>query len=169
LFLLVGPAAAASEEAKSALRKLVRALPQTFRADAEAAARATVLDPARWGEAGRERRRPPRAELLQGAVIRSRKVALTYVNAAGVRSERLVDPWGLVDKDDTWYLIAGTGDGRRTFRLDRIVDAEVTDRPAVRPDGFDAAAAWEQIVGELEERRSATWATVLVAHRHVPI
>src|SRR5690606_19092095 len=138
LFLLVGPAAAASEEAKSALRKLVRALPQTFRADAEAAARATVLDPARWGEAGRERRRPPRAELLQGAVIRSRKVALTYGRAAGVRSERLVDPWGLVDKDDTWYLIAGTGDGRRTFRLDRIVDAEVTDRPAVRPDGFDA-------------------------------
>src|ERR1700757_108748 len=38
LFLLVGPAAAVSDEAKAALRKLVRALPQTFRADAEAAA-----------------------------------------------------------------------------------------------------------------------------------
>jgi hypothetical protein len=31
--LLVGPAAAVSGEAKAALRKLVRALPQTFRAD----------------------------------------------------------------------------------------------------------------------------------------
>src|SRR6187431_1387483 len=38
LFLLVGPVAAESGEARTALRKLVRALPETFRADAEAAA-----------------------------------------------------------------------------------------------------------------------------------
>src|SRR4029453_17261636 len=50
LFLLAGPAAAIAPEAKSALRKLVRALPDTFRADAEAAASAVVIDPARWGE-----------------------------------------------------------------------------------------------------------------------
>jgi len=31
------------------LRKLVHALPQTFRADAEAAASATMIDPTRWG------------------------------------------------------------------------------------------------------------------------
>src|SRR5215218_9791742 len=34
LFLLVGPAAAGSDDARSALRKLVQALPRTFRADA---------------------------------------------------------------------------------------------------------------------------------------
>src|SRR5512144_1552356 len=50
LFLLVGPAAAVSGQAKAALRKLVQALPQTFRADAEAAARATMIDATRWGE-----------------------------------------------------------------------------------------------------------------------
>jgi hypothetical protein len=48
LFLLVGPAAAVSDEAKAALRKLVQALPKTFRADAEAAASATMTDPTRW-------------------------------------------------------------------------------------------------------------------------
>ena len=52
LFLLAGPAAAVAPEAKSALRKLVRALPDTFRADAEAAADAVVVDSARWGEPG---------------------------------------------------------------------------------------------------------------------
>src|SRR6187402_564085 len=46
LFLLVGPAAAVSGEAKAALRKLVRALPHTFRADAQAATEATMMDPA---------------------------------------------------------------------------------------------------------------------------
>ena len=54
--LLVGPAAAVSGEAKAALGKLMRALPQTFRADAEAAASATMIDPTRWGE--RDRRGP---------------------------------------------------------------------------------------------------------------
>src|ERR1700729_3000064 len=48
LFLLVGPAAV-SDEAKAALRKLVRALPPTFRANAQAAAVATMIDPTRWG------------------------------------------------------------------------------------------------------------------------
>jgi predicted DNA-binding transcriptional regulator YafY len=167
LFLLVGPAAAVSDEAKAALRKLVRALPQTFRADAEAAASATVIDPTRWGE--RDRRRPGMVDLLQAAVVRRRKVHLTYANHAGERTERLIDPWGLVDKDDIWYLLAGTERGQRTFRVDRIIAAEPTDQPAERPDDFTLATAWERVVGEVEQRRSRTWATVLVEARFVPV
>ncbi|MDV7354704.1 YafY family protein [Rhodococcus oxybenzonivorans] len=167
LFLLVGPAAAVSDEAKAAMRKLVRALPQTFRADAEAAASATMIDPTRWGE--RDRRRPEMVNLLQDAVIRRRKVRLTYNNSARQQSERLVDPWGLVDKDDTWYLLAGTDKGQRTFRVDRIVASEPTDHPAERPDDFALATAWERIVGQMEEKRSRTWATVLIEARFVPI
>ena len=167
LFLLAGPAAARSGEAKAALRKLVRALPQTFRADAEAAASATMIDPTRWGE--RDRRQPEVVALLQAAVIRRRKVRLTYEGSARERTERLVDPWGLVDKDDIWYLIAGTERGQRTFRIDRIIAAEPTDQPAERPDDFTLAAAWEQIVGEVEQRRSRTWATVLVEDRFVSV
>src|SRR5690349_12459789 len=49
LFLLAGPAAARTPQMRSAVRKLVRALPGTFRADAEAAAGAVVIDTARWG------------------------------------------------------------------------------------------------------------------------
>jgi predicted DNA-binding transcriptional regulator YafY len=167
LFLLVGPAAAVSEEARAALRKLVRALPATFREDAEAAAGATMVDPARWGERGR--RRPPLVDALQAAVVRRRRVRLTYLDARRERSERPVDPWGLVDKDDVWYLIAGTGRGQRTFRVDRIVAAEPTGERFERPDGFALAEAWDRVVGEVEERRSRTWATVRIETRFVPI
>ncbi|MCA2226465.1 helix-turn-helix transcriptional regulator [Nonomuraea aurantiaca] len=167
LFLLVGPAAAVSGAAKAALRKLVRALPQTFRADAEAAAGATMIDPTRWGE--RDRRRPELVDLLQAAVVRRRKVRLTYAGSARERTERLIDPWGLVDKDDIWYLIAGTERGQRTFRVDRIIAAEPTGQPAERPDDFTLAAAWEQVVGEVERRRSGTWATVIIEARFVPV
>ncbi len=167
LFLLVGPAAAVSREAKSALRKLVRALPQTFREEAEAAAGATMLDPTRWGE--RDRDRPPLVDDLQRAVVRRRKVRLEYAGRTGERSGRVIDPWGLVDKDDVWYLLAGTEKGRRTFRVDRIVTAEVTDEPAERPDDFELEAAWEEVVDEMEGRRSRTWATVLIDQRYLPV
>jgi predicted DNA-binding transcriptional regulator YafY len=188
LFLLVGPAAAVAPEAKAALRKLVRALPDTFRADAEAAASAVVIDPSRWGERVRERsavvellqhavvrrrkvrfgyasRGRERAE--QTAVVRRRKVRLGYANRAGERTQRLVDPWGLVDKDDIWYLIAGTERGQRTFRVDRIADAAVTAETFERPADFALSSAWDQVVTEVEQRRSGVSATVLVAARFV--
>jgi predicted DNA-binding transcriptional regulator YafY len=108
-------------------------------------------------------------DLLQDAVVRRRKVRLTYTNSARERSVRLVDPWGLVDKDDVWYLIAGTERGQRTFRVDRVVEAEPTDEPAERPDDFVLDRAWQEVVGEVEQKRSRTWATVLIETRFVPI
>jgi predicted DNA-binding transcriptional regulator YafY len=167
LFLLLGPAAASSDDVKAALRKLVRALPQTFRADAEAAASATMIDPTRWGE--RDRRRPELVAFLQTAVVGRRKVRLIYTSRTRERTERLVDPWGLVDKDDIWYFVAGTERGQRTFRVDRIVAAEPTDQPAERLDEFALATAWQQVVSEVEQRRSRTWATVLIKERFVQI
>ncbi|WP_280238878.1 helix-turn-helix transcriptional regulator [Nocardia abscessus] len=167
LFLLAGPSAGAVPEARSALRKLVRALPQTFRGDAQAAADAVVIDPARWGATDREL--PPVVALLQRAVVQRNKVRLRYANRTGERSERLVDPWGLVDKDAVWYLVAGTERGRRTFRVDRISEASLTGEPAHRPDDFDLAAAWAQVVEEMEQRRATTAATVLISERLLPI
>src|SRR5688572_17076049 len=160
LFLLAGPAASVSPNARSALRKLVRALPDTFRADADAAAGAVVVDPTRWGESDRER--PELVDLLQTAVVRRRKVSLDYANRARERTTRLVDPWGLVDKDDIWYLLAGTDGGQRTFRVDRILDASVTDLLAERPAGFELSEEWQRIVDEVEQQRSLVSATVRI-------
>ena len=169
LFLLVGPAASSSvaPEIRSALRKLVHALPDTFRADAEAAAQAVVHDPAAWGETGREL--PELVEMLQSAVVRRRKVQLVYTSRAREVTQRLVDPWGLVDKDDIWYLIAGTDHGQRTFRVDRIVDAVGTDLVAERPAEFDLSVAWERVVGWVEEQRSHVSATVVLEARFVGV
>src|SRR6187549_79279 len=48
LFLVAGPASSATPEVRAALRKLVRALPEAFRLEAEAASTAIVRDPAGW-------------------------------------------------------------------------------------------------------------------------
>jgi predicted DNA-binding transcriptional regulator YafY len=167
LFVLAGPAATVVPEVRSALRKLVRALPDPFRPEAEAAARAVVIDPASWGE--RTRERPPMVDLLQAAVVQRRRVELVYADRTRRRTRRLVEPWGLADKDDVWYLVAGTDEGQRTFRVDRVIDAVLTDVPAEPPAGFDLSAAWERVVEDMERRRYQRWATVLVGARHVDV
>ena len=167
LFLLAGLATPRTPAARSALRKLVRALPETFRADAEAAAGAVVVDPTRWGEG--DRARPELVDVLQDAVVRRREVMLEYEGRSHQHTQRLVDPWGLVDKDGVWYLVAGTAKGQRTFRVDRIAEASLTGNAADRPDDLELSRAWEQVVDEVEQRRSLTSATVVIAARHLPV
>ena len=162
LFLLLGPATAGGPELSSALRKLVRALPATFRADAEAASRAVVSDRAGWGEPDREA--PALVRSLQEAVVRRRKVRMVYRE-----TERLADPYGLADKDGIWYFLAGTPNGQRTFRVNRIEAAETTDLPSHLPDGFDLRAEWTRVVAEMEQRRSLISATVLLDARYYPV
>jgi predicted DNA-binding transcriptional regulator YafY len=152
LFLVAGPSSAATPEVKAALRKLVRALPETFRAEAEAAASAVVLDPATWD--GAVARRPVHLDVLQQAVVGGVQVRLGYVGRDRRESERMVHPLGLVSKGSAWYLIAGTDAGRRTFRLNRVRSVEVTDEPAHRPPGFDLAEVWKAIVESLDEQRA---------------
>ena len=160
LFLVAGPSAAVTPDAKTALRKLVQALPETFRTAAEAAASAVVLDPARWG--GTAPRLPDHLDTLRRAVIDGVQVRLGYYDRQGTESERMVHPLGLVEKASVWYLVAGTERGQRTFRLSRIRSIDVTDQPAHRPADFDLAAAWDEIVTTVEEQRASTTAVVRV-------
>lgn len=159
LFLVAGPSSAITPQAKAALRKLVRALPETFRAEAEKAASAIVLDPAGWGRTAP--RTPPHLEALQQAVIEGVQVRLGYTDAKGAVTERTVHPLGLVSKGTTWYLVADTEAGRRTFRVWRVRSAELTDEPARRPENFDLQAAWEEIIATLDERRGLRHITAL--------
>ncbi|WP_433831400.1 helix-turn-helix transcriptional regulator [Actinoplanes sp. CA-015351] len=182
LFLMTGPASASPAspgEAKTALRKLLRALPEPFRDEAQAAAEATLIDPSRWGQHDRDQ--PEDVRRLQDAVVRTRRIRFSYQgtkrsaqgtkrNAQGTKhnaqgQEREADPWGVIDKDGVWYLLAGTDRGQRTFRLDRMSALNETGQTFDRPDGFTLDEAWNRVVGAIEERRSRTWATVLIPER----
>lgn len=153
LFLVAGPAADATPQLKAALRKLVRALPEPFRANAEAAAAATVVDPAGWGS-NRRPNRPRHLEALQAAVADGEQVALGYVNRGGEETIRVVHPLGLAVKGTVWYLLAGTADGLRTFRVGRVRSVQRTGDPVVRPDGFELAEAWEGVVERVDRLRA---------------
>jgi predicted DNA-binding transcriptional regulator YafY len=166
LFLVAGPSAAATPEIKAALRKLVRALPEPFRAEAEAAASAVVIDPDRWDRNSP----PPPAHLdeLRQAVVDGVQVRLGYAGRDRPESERVVHPLGLVAKASVWYLVAGTDAGQRTFRVSRVRSVVRTGDPVERPEGFDLAETWRSIVDSIDERRVPFRATVRASREAVP-
>src|SRR3954451_2470652 len=69
---------------------------------------------------------------VEQAVTTQTVLRLSYVDAAGRRSDRVVEPAGLLTADGRWYLIAWcrTRQAGRGFRLDRIAAAAPTDEPA---------------------------------------
>lgn len=163
LFLVAGPASAATPAVKAALRKLVPALPEPFRQQAEAAATSVVVDPRHWGFDQRDPRPPRFLDELQDAVIRGVQVVLGYVDGKGSETQRTVHPLGIVAKGSVWYLVCHTEAGRRTFRIDRVTSIVLTDDRVQRPEGFDLANSWREIADEVDRRRTPLEAQAICA------
>lgn len=169
LFLVAGPSSSATPEVKAALRKLVRALPEPFRDEAEAASSAVIVDPTVWGARYRARPTPPHLVALQNAVIDAEQVELGYVARDGTESTRTVHPLGLATKNQVWYLMADTDAGLRTFRIDRVRSVQHTGRAVVRPEGFDLAAAWREVLDKVDSYWAAVCVKGTVVRDHVHV
>lgn len=154
LFLVAGPQPTASREVRAALRKLLRALPEPLRAQAEAASSRVVIDRSGWDRPPDTV--PPAAHLgtVQGAVIDGEQVRLGYVARDGTPTTRTVHPLGLAAKGPTWYLFAQTDGGTRAFRVDRMTSVAPTGEPVVRPEGFDLAGTWRRFIDEVDRMRT---------------
>ncbi|MER5460442.1 WYL domain-containing protein [Streptomyces sp. NPDC002668] len=153
LFLLAGPSSA-TPELRTALRKLVRALPSTLRSGAEAAANAGVTDDTDWSRSP-VTASAPHLDALQRAVVEGTQIRLGYARPGRPAGERTVHPLGLASKAGVRYLVAGTAQGLRTFRLSRVISVTPTGDPVVRPDGFDLPTAWRSLASGMEDRMLA--------------
>jgi predicted DNA-binding transcriptional regulator YafY len=169
LFLAAGPSSSASPHLQGALRKLVRALPEPFRLHAEAASSALVVDPSGWDDVAEVRPPPEHLDALQVAVIEGQQVHLGYVARDRASSTRVVHPLGLVSKGPSWYLVAGTDAGLRTFRVDRVTSVEGAGAPVVRPEGFELSEAWRLIADDVDRRRTPLTVLATAAPEHLPL
>ena len=138
--LAAGRLGLAAEGVEGALAKIRRVLPDAVRNRVEALE--STLDFSTSGDtdepvAGSE------ALLLAEAIRRRRRLDVRYRTFAGDESRRELSPHGLVVHSGRWYLAAHDHgrDDLRTFRVDRIGDARLTDDRAVAPpEGFDPVA-----------------------------
>lgn len=136
--------------AESALNKLMAALPAPMKEQAAIMRERLHIDASSWRETGEDL---SMLGLVQDAVARAKKLAFDYRRADGERGPRTVDPLGLVAKGASWYLVAGTANGMRTFKVSRMEKVTVLAGGFERPAKFDLAAHWKQSTAELGRQR----------------
>ena len=152
LFVAAGRSLDAHPHLRTALRKLASALPEPFQSDAEEATVAIHFDDTTWG--GPDTPDPPLLlETVTDAVIEAKRLRIDYHSPRTGPSSRDVSPLGLVNKRGTWYLLAFTDDGKRTFRVDRINKAQVIDGHVERPDSFNIGTEWSDIIDNVQSIR----------------
>jgi predicted DNA-binding transcriptional regulator YafY len=154
LFLVAGPQALAGlgvgPGVKSALRKLLAALPAPLRESAEAANAAVHVDTTRWGRS--EEQQPRHLDALRRAVVAGIQIDLAYAKPGQEPTRRRLHPYGLVSKAGVWYLLAGSEAGLRTFRVSRVRGVDPTEDAVERPEDFDLAQAWDEVRTSLPGR-----------------
>jgi predicted DNA-binding transcriptional regulator YafY len=138
--------------AQSAMDKLLASLPGAMQQQAAAMRERLHVDPRGWWDVGEDF---SALQTVQDAVANQRSLTFEYVKADGKASARTVDPLGLVAKGSTWYLVAQTAAGMRTFRVSRITNATVLAMGFERPTRFDLAAYWAKSIAEIERRQGS--------------
>jgi predicted DNA-binding transcriptional regulator YafY len=129
-----------AEAVDGALAKIHRVLPDALRRQVEALeatldfTSAAATGPAVRGDV---------ALLVADTIRRRRRLRASYRSFSGERTRRELSPFGLVVHSGRWYLSAYDHgrDDLRTFRVDRMSRAVVSEQPAAPiPDGFDVVA-----------------------------
>ena len=136
--------------AQSALNKLMAAMPESMKAQAAHMQQRLHVDPTGWRDTGED---ISMLTLVQEAVSKDRKLTFEYTKVDGERSSRTVDPFGLVSKGLSWYLVARTAKGMRTFRVSRMRKVTVLAVQFERPARFDLADHWKASTAELDRKR----------------
>jgi predicted DNA-binding transcriptional regulator YafY len=130
--------------AEGALAKVERVLPEEVRSRVQALQRGLTLHLTPLYQ------RPESdvlAALSQGAAG-CRPVFMRYRAYDGTESERTIEPYGVVYYDGRWYAVGfcRLRRGVRSFRIDRVIAAELQDGLFTPPEGFDSVCFLEQTV-----------------------
>jgi predicted DNA-binding transcriptional regulator YafY len=149
-----------ADAAERALDKLLAALPATLRQRAAAMRQRLYVDTTAWYARTEDMSALP---IVQDAVSRNRKLLFNYTKRVGARRmaetdanaavARSAEPLGLVAKGATWYLVANTAAGYRTFRVSRIGNARMLDDTFERPSDFDLASYWKTSTTQFMDAR----------------
>ena len=126
----------------SALTRVLAALPPNRRGELLALTRRVAAGPPVEPATAATAR--PIAEALlpafEQAFTSRRCIALVYLDAAGRRSERVVEPQGLLLRSPLWYVLCydRVKESPRTFRLDRVESIQATTiQMQLRPSLFN--------------------------------
>jgi predicted DNA-binding transcriptional regulator YafY len=157
------------EAAVAALAKLEQVLPARLRDRVLALNDAVVL-----ARSGAEPRIDPEVLLtLAQGCRRSERIRFSYRDGEGKLSDRRVEPYGLVNAERRWYLVARDLDREdwRTFRIDRMSQPALTGHRFVPMPDVDPASMVVESLASVPYRWQAEivlQADVRVAQAEIP-
>ncbi|WP_327225063.1 YafY family transcriptional regulator [Streptomyces platensis] len=167
---------------RSALRKVMAALPAPHRPAAELTGRRILVDPDKWrprpsssattAPDGAPSGRGPAEDLdmLHSAVFTDLRLRIRYRHSGETRPRTYtVDPYGLVAKAGTWYLVADRRGRPQLFRADRVVSATLTEVPVRRRAGVELAAVWQQLRRQVEDRPAEVRVTARIRRERLDL
>ncbi|NJC23562.1 putative DNA-binding transcriptional regulator YafY [Arthrobacter pigmenti] len=167
LFWLLGTAGLSSPETRVATMKLIQALPQSMRTEADRLATSIHYDHAAWGEQSSEA--AVGLDRLRDAVVQRRSIIVSYTSRGGDRDQLQLRPLGLVAKSGIWYLVADGARGRRTYRVSRLEEVAGTDEFFDEPADFELTSYWKFHTETVEGLRSEVAALLRVPNWIAPI
>ena len=144
-----------SDPAATALGKILRVLPDSAAAPAEALRRVVAQNPS---DAAATPDASLTAQVAHACETHSR-LQLAYRSRPGSDHPMVVDPWAVVVRHGRWYLLCWsvTADARRVLRIDRIVSAEPVDGGAAPPIDLDP-------IREVEDHLADGWTHHVEVH-----
>ncbi len=147
------------EAAERTHLKLTAALPPRHQEAVHHIRQRILIDPAWWWH---DPRSPAFWEQLQQAVYEDRPIRAIYQNYNGEIVERLLEPYSLVAKSGTWYLVAKREEEFRIYRVSRFHDLTVLEGHFQRDAGFDLPGHWQSHLQEFAETFSEYTVTLKV-------
>ncbi|GLH72818.1 transcriptional regulator [Geothrix limicola] len=129
--------AEAAPAVTSAQAKFARVMPEPLKKRVGAIAEAVKLDLRPTAHAAAD---TAFLLALTTAAQTQQRVILGYDSAQGSHTERPFDPYGLVHRMGSWFVVGWCHLRKdlRTFRLDRVRAVTALEQPFRRPQGFDA-------------------------------
>lgn len=144
LALIASPASVGVRElettTRTALDKLAAAVPSMHQLRAQHARGRFLFDTKPWF---RSSATSPHLDHLRAAVWKNQRIEVSYQRSNAERKDYLVEPYALVVKVDTWYLIGQVKREMRVFRLSRILSLQSsTGQTFERNPDFDLQKFW---------------------------
>jgi predicted DNA-binding transcriptional regulator YafY len=143
LALVASPASMGVREldtpARTALDKLAAAVPTMHQLRAQHARGRLLFDTKPWF---RSNDTTPFLDQLRGVIWKNERIHLSYQRSNGEHKDYVVEPYALVVKVDTWYLIGQVKREMRVFRLSRMLGLKPTGEIFERDAQFDLHKYW---------------------------
>ena len=143
---------------RTALDKLAAAVPSMHQLRAQHARGRLLFDTKPWF---RSYDASPYLDTLRAAIWKDECIKLNYRRSNGEERDYLVEPYALVVKVDTWYLIGRVKQETRVFRVSRMLSLEAAGNSFTRDGDFDLQKFWSQWCEKFEKNPPHSFAVEL--------